>query len=389
MPDLGLDAIALTRQLIRMDTVNPPGNEHGLAHFLGELLETAGFAVAYHSFKPARTSLVARFPFNHTSNPICFSGHLDTVPLGSAEWDMAPHGAEIIDDRLYGRGSSDMKAGISAFVAAALDHVRRAPRAANLVLVLTASEETGCQGANHLAETEGALGEAGAIVIGEPTANYPMVAHKGVMWLRARTRGVTAHGSMPEFGVNAIYRARRLIEKLEKFRFNGLTHELLGSPTLSIGTMRSGDNINSVPDLAELGIDIRTIPGIDNGELREQLIGHLAPELADLEGIIDIEPLYTSPDLPWVQRVYQIVTPIIGLRPEPRGASYFTDACALKRVYRDAPTLILGPGDPAQAHQSNEFCLVSRIIQAVEIYGALMRDWCCASHDNVVPVAMN
>jgi succinyl-diaminopimelate desuccinylase len=378
MSDSGQDAIALTRQLIRMDTINPPGNEHVPAHFLGELLQKAGFTVAYHSFEPARTSLVARYGSHGAAKPICFSGHLDTVPLGAAAWDFAPHGGEIIDDRLYGRGSSDMKAGIGAFVAAALEHVRRAARTANLVLVLTASEETGCQGANHLANTEGALGDAGAVIIGEPTANYPVIGHKGVLWLRARMRGVNAHGSTPEFGVNAIYRARRVIEKLEKFRFNEAQHEVLGSPTLSVGTMRSGTNINSVPDLAELGIDVRTIPGIDNDELHARLSDYLAPELAELDAIIDIEPIYTAPEVPWIQRVYDIVTPFIAVRPEPRGASYFTDACALKRVYR-APTVILGPGEPNLAHQTNEFCTLSRIVQAVDIYGALMRDWCDAS----------
>jgi succinyl-diaminopimelate desuccinylase len=377
MPYSGQDAISLTRRLIRMDTVNPPGNEHVPALFLGELLEEAGFDVAYHSFEPTRTSVVARFGANRALRPICFSGHLDTVPLGAAEWNFPAHGGDIVDDRLYGRGSSDMKGGICAFVMAALEHVRRVPRAANVVLVLTASEETGCQGARHLAATDGALGDAGAVVVGEPTANYPVIGHKGVMWLCARTRGVTAHGSTPECGVNAIYLARRILEKLEQFRFGEAQHELLGSPTLNVSTMRSGDNINSVPDLAELGIDIRTIPGMDNHALRRELVEHLAPELAELERIMDIEPLYTAPDTPWIRRVFEMITPIIGERPVPRGASYFTDACALTSVYRDAPTIILGPGEPQQAHQTNEFCLVSRIVQAVEIYGALMRDWDC------------
>lgn len=384
MLDLGQDAIALTGQLIRMDTVNPPGNEKVPARFLGRLLTEGGFEVSYHEFEPARTSLVARFGASPTSKPICFTGHLDTVPLGAAPWAFPPHAGQIMDDRLYGRGSSDMKSGVAAFVTSALDYARRAPREANLVLVLTASEETGCQGANHLADTDGTLGQAGAIVVGEPTANYPMIGHKGVLWLQARTRGVTAHGSMPEVGVNAIYVARRVIEKLEQFRFSETPHPLLGSPTLSVGTMRSGSNINSVPDLAELGIDIRTVPGMCHSELCERLVDYLGPDLAELEGVIDMAPLYTSPDVPWIRRVFQIVTPIIGLQPEPRGAGYFTDACALKPAYCDAPTVILGPGEANQAHQTNEFCLASRIVQAVEIYGALMRDWCGAVRQSEV-----
>src|SRR5579862_2105474 len=102
-------AIELTRQLVRMDTVNPPGNEHAPAVLLGGLLSDAGFDVAYHSFEPNRTSLVARYCANRALDPICFTGHLDTVPVGSAHWDCDAHGGEIVDGRLYGRGSSDMK----------------------------------------------------------------------------------------------------------------------------------------------------------------------------------------------------------------------------------------------------------------------------------------
>jgi succinyl-diaminopimelate desuccinylase len=372
-------AIELTQRLVRMNTVNPPGNGKAAALFLGDQLRGSGFDVAYHEFEPNRTSLVARYASNRAQDPLCFTGHLDTVPLGSAGWERDAHGGDIVDGRLYGRGSSDMKAGISAFVAAALEHVRRAPRAANLTLVLTASEETGCQGAHHLAST-GALGRAGALIVAEPTANYPMIGHKGVLWLTARTRGVAAHGSTPDIGVNAIYRARRVLEKLEGYRFAIPTHTHLGPPTLSVGTMNSGSNINTVPDRAEVGIDIRTIPGMDGAALRDQLIDHLAPELTDLENLVDFEPIWTSPDAPWVRRVFDLLTPLLGARPQPRGASYFTDACALKTVYLDAPTVILGPGDPDQAHQTDEYCHVSRIAQAVEIYGALLRDWNCASN---------
>lgn len=367
-------AIELTQRLVRMNTVNPPGNEHAVALFLGDLLRRAGFAVCYHAFEHDRTSLVARYASNPTHEPICFTGHLDTVPLGSAGWERDAHGGEIVDDRLYGRGSSDMKGGISAFVAAALAHVRRAPRAANITLVLTASEETGCQGAHHLAKMD-ALGTAGALVVAEPTANYPMIGHKGVLWLNARTRGVAAHGSTPEVGVNAIYRARRLLEKLERYRFAHPPHVHLGAPTLSVGTMISGSNINTVPDNAELGIDIRTVPGMNGAALRDQLREHLAPEIDALDAVVALEPIWTEPGAPWIGRVFDLLTPLLGGRPQPRGASYFTDACALKTVYADAPTVILGPGEPNQAHQTNEYCHVSRIAQAVGIYSALLRDW--------------
>ena len=126
-------------------------------------------------------------------------------------------------------------------------------------MAICAGEETGCEGSYHLAEI-GALGEAGAIVIAEPTSNYPILGHKGALWLKVETEGITSHGSMPEHGDNAIYKAARSVTKLEEFDFNVMPHELLGRSTLNVGTMQGGLNLNSVPDHAEFTIDIRTLP---------------------------------------------------------------------------------------------------------------------------------
>src|SRR6185437_16938244 len=118
----------------------------------------------------------------------------------------APFGGEIVDGRLYGRGASDMKSGVAAFVAAAIAEAGRLADGSGVKLVVTAGEETGCEGAASLAAS-GRLGAAGALVVGEPTANQLFVGHKGALWLKAATAGATAHGSMPEQGDNAVYKA--------------------------------------------------------------------------------------------------------------------------------------------------------------------------------------
>jgi len=100
-----------------------------------------------------------------------------------------------------------------------------------LELVITAGEETGCQGAFHLAQKSGALGRAGAVVVGEPTSNYPLVGHKGAFWLNARTRGVTAHGRCRKKASNAVFKAARAVAILEKFRFSNPPHPLMGQAT--------------------------------------------------------------------------------------------------------------------------------------------------------------
>ena len=131
-----------------------------------------------------------------------------------------------------------------------------------LVLIITAGEETGCTGAAALIRGEAqCCPQVGALVVAEPTGNQLLVGHKGALWLEAVTTGVTAHGSMPEKGVNAVYKAARAVTALQDFDFNFARHDVLGNPTLNVGAISGGLNINSVPDRAVIGIDIRTIPG--------------------------------------------------------------------------------------------------------------------------------
>ena len=144
-----------------------------------------------------------------------------------------------------------MKSGVAAFCVAATALANKLTGTPGVVLVITAGEEIGCAGAFDLARQKGVLGEAGAMVVAEPSSNRPLVGHKGALWLNAHTKGVTAHGSMPEEGDNAIYKAARVISKLEDFDFNVARHEMLGAPTLNVGTVHGGININSVPGLQQ------------------------------------------------------------------------------------------------------------------------------------------
>jgi len=372
------DAIALTQALVRMNTINPPGHEDQCTAYLGELLEGAGFRCTTHAFAPRRASLVARIGGSGSKAPLCFTGHVDVVPLGAASWSRDPFAAEIADGRLHGRGSSDMKSGVAAFVAAAIELAPRLASGPGLVLVITAGEETGCEGAFHLAELhklERILGIAGAMVVAEPTANYPLVGHKGALWLKAKTRGITAHGSMPERGDNAVCKAARAVSALERFDFGIAPDALMGRATLNIGTIRGGLNINSVPDAAEIGIDIRTIPGQRHAELLGCLGRHLGPDV-ELQTLLDVESVSTDPADPWVQRVFAVMAPLLGEAVVPRSVTYFTDAAALTQAYAGPPTVILGPGEPQLAHQTDEYCFVHRIEQAVAANREIIRDWC-------------
>jgi succinyl-diaminopimelate desuccinylase len=182
---------------------------------------------------------------------------------------------------------------------------------------------------------------------------------------------------MPERGENAVYKAARAVARLEQFDFEIAPHTLLGAPTLNVGTIAGGLNINSVPDQARIGIDIRTIAGQDHKALHAALANLLGQEV-ELEPILDVGSVYTDPSDPWVAQVFDIMTPLLGTQPEPRSVSYFTDAAALRPAYGNPPTVVLGPGEPQMAHQTDEYCVTDRIGQAVDAYSEIIRRWCNA-----------
>jgi len=368
------DAVALTRSLLRFDTINPPGRERDCARHIGAMLTEWGFRADYHEFAEGRTSIVARAGGTGAKAPLCLTGHIDVVPLGSNRWTRDPFGGETDGDRLYGRGSSDMKAGIAAILLAARNLAHRFSSTPGLVLVITAAEEGGCLGSQHLARTQ-LLGRAGAMVVGEPTSNYPYVGHKGSLKFHARFRGVSAHGSMPELGVNAIYKAARAVARLEAFDFEVPPHPVMGKPSMNVGTFEGGNAVNSVPDAASVGVDVRTVAGMDHAVLRTRFQALLGDD-TELEVFSDMNAVWTEPEHEWMQRVFEICRRHLGATPEPRAASYNTDAGNLLKAYAGAPVVILGPGEPQLAHQTDEYCSVERVRQSVAIYEELIRDWC-------------
>src|SRR5262249_49614910 len=161
-----------------------------------------------------------------------------------------------------------------------------------------------------------------------------------------------AHGSMPEKGVNAVYKAARAIAALEQFDFNVARHAVLGAPTLNVGTVRGGLNINSVPDHAAIGIDISTIPVQSHAGVRQELESYLGPDVA-LRTLVDMDSVWTDPAERWIKTVVEVARTITGEHHAPAAAPYFTDASALLPSLGAPATIILGPGELAQAHQTN------------------------------------
>lgn len=368
MKDTFRDVVALTQALIGFNTVNQPGQEAAIMAFLADGLGEAGFDCTLIPHAEGRASLIATKGLG-TDLPLCFSGHLDTVPLGLAPWSHAPFGGEIEGDRLYGRGGTDMKGGVAAFVVAA---IQAGDVPGGIALVLTAGEETGSEGARWLTAA-GHLPQAGALVIAEPTANRALAGHKGALWLRLVTQGVTAHGSTPHLGENAILKVAPTLQFLSGFD-PGCTHPVMGDATVNLGTISGGLNTNSVPDRCEMTVDLRSVPGIEHAVLRERIAAGVGDEVT-IEPVIDLPSVWTDPAQPWLARTIATAAEIAGADTRPAAAAYFTDASILTPAMGNLPTVILGPGEPDQAHKTDEYVLISRLREAVEIYVRMLDDW--------------
>lgn len=368
-----LDAVQLTARLVRHDTVNPPGNEQACIEDLANILSDAGFETTIVPFVEGRPNLVAKLGARQTAAPaLCFSGHVDTVPLGDTPWSFDPLGAEFRDGKVLGRGTSDMKAGVAAMVTACLAERATLRAGPGVVLVITAAEETGCQGAAAVGRSLD-IGPIEGVVVGEPTDNQLYFGHKGALWLEAVTTGVTAHGSMPHLGVNAIEKAVDQIQRLRGFDFPLTPGAALGALTLNIGRIEGGLNINSVPDQCRFTLDLRSNEHIDHRALLEALRAWCGPDLT-LNCIMDIPSVWTEPQNAFALRVASARQHVTGHGVQkPLFANYFTDGAILQGADKSIPVMILGPGDPTLAHKTDETCSIARIQQAEAIYRALIQ----------------
>ena len=365
--------IALTRELISHNTINPPGNEALLARKLGKLLSEHGFKVVLPEYELNRLHLVAEKGIRSSVPPLVLSGHLDTVPLGNEPWKADPFSGISQGDKIFGRGSSDMKGGVAAMTIAAIEATSAYSPEGGIRLIFTAGEELGCQGAQQLVRSHKDLGKARAIIVGEPTANIPAIGHKGALYLNVVAKGKTAHSSMPEQGDNAIYKAALCISKIEAFRFETDKDPLLGFPSINVGKMQGGLNINSVPDHAEFTIDVRSTTMIRHQSILQRLMKEFGEEIA-IETLVDLNPVSTLESDPLVQLVYAICG--IDSKSEKRAKAlpYLTDGSVLQPFYNGVPTIILGPGEPGMAHQTDEYCFVENIIQSVSIYKNILEN---------------
>lgn len=363
-----MDVVSLTRKLLSFNTINPPGNEAGIALFTGRLLADNGFDVEYHEFAENRLHLVAARGLSAGKPPLVLSGHFDTVPLGARDWSVDPFAGPVKEGRILGRGSSDMKGAIASMIIASIEAFRDSVPG-GVRFIITAGEELGCQGIVSMAANGLIPPDASAVVVGEPTGNIPATGHKGALYLNASATGKTAHSSMPHLGDNAIYKVVDAISRIREIDFGAEQDPLLGYPTLNIGKISGGMNINSVPDHASFTIDVRSTTKLEHSTILD-IIQEAAGKEISFEKLVDIGPVFTPVDHSFVKTV-NFECEGSGL---PFSLPYLTDGAVLQKTLK-APVVILGPGEVDQAHQTDEWCDIEKLRKSVGIYRNIISKW--------------
>jgi succinyl-diaminopimelate desuccinylase len=367
-------AIPFLQELLRIDSTNPPGNEQRIAQVLASRWERIGLPGKITRLEENRSNFEVRLK-GKGEKTLFFCGHMDTVSPGAKPWDYSPFAGEWVENRLYGRGASDMKSGLAAMMLAMEElYLSGATLHGDLVFLATAGEEVDSCGARHFFENVG-MSNVDAIVIGEPTNEKVVIGHKGALWLEIVTYGKTAHGSMPEQGINAIDHMSNVIELIQRYKLAWRVEKPpLGRGSMAITEIGGGIQTNVIPDQCYIRVDIRSVPP----KSHEQLFLELQQQLSELQNnvpglqvecrkLLDRSAVLTDVDSPIIQTALKIK----GLTDHDCfGISYYTDASVLNSS-SSIPTLIYGPGDEKLAHQPNEWVDVGAYLRSIAFYREL------------------
>ena len=353
------DAVDLTQRLVRVPSTSSTSGQQHIFDLVGSQLATAGFTIRADPAAPRRYLLA------HTSQPepmLLFACHVDTVPAGDAtRWTLGPLSGELVDGRIVGRGSSDMKSGLAAAVTALANAQRNQ---ISCGLLLTADEEIGCRGARAAVEALRAV-PVGAVIVPESTSNDVLLGHRGAVWLRLTARGRAAHGGTPELGRNALLELAATLLDIDS-RLPRRQHKTLGTTTVNVGTMTSGTTVNIVPDLADASLDIRYVDADEPAAIHTWLAAEHPRTEARVQE--QLSPVLSRANDPWISTLPAAAS---GHSVAP----YFTDASALAEVLPGRPIVIWGPGQPEQAHTVNESVDSQYIQRAVQLYGQALGAW--------------
>ncbi|MDS0473375.1 ArgE/DapE family deacylase [Natrinema sp. 1APR25-10V2] len=400
------ELVDLALDLLAIDTSNPPGDTRELVGFLEEYLSELPVDVERFAVDPAKPNLLVTLS-GASDRTLLYNGHLDTVPFDAEAWSFDPLG-ERVDDRLYGRGATDMKGAVAAMllvVRAFAESDTELP--VDLAFAFVSDEEVGGD-AGLPALLEADRLEADACVIGEPTCERDRhsvtVADRGSIWLTLEATGEAAHGSRPMLGENAIDRlyeavttlrerfgTRRLdvdpaiepileesIEFYEPAMGTETARELFETPTINLGVLEGGEAINSVPGSARAELDVRLTAGVPTpdvlSEIRECVADCDGITIADVSWSVGTaEPV----EAPLVEALASTAEATTGERVYRRSATGGGDAKKLRNA--GIPTVEFALGTDT-VHAVDEYTTVDALVGNATIYATLPAAWDAAAN---------
>jgi succinyl-diaminopimelate desuccinylase len=396
------EATTFLQELIRIPTVNPPGDAyHECASFIGECLHALGYEVEYIDLTPAEVAELAPYGNNKPRvNVICrlagsqatpvmhFNGHMDVVPAGSG-WSKPPFGGDVLNGRIYGRGASDMKGGIAAQVYA-VEAIRRAGLELRGTIEQSGvvdEESTGNRNAGM-----GLLVERGYVspqrteyvVITEPlNADNICLGHRGAIWGEITTFGRQSHGSTPERGINAVEQMADFITEAthtlqprlqQRHNSRPVVPASASSASLSFNMLEGGTNVNSVPDRCRVAFDRRLVMGESvaeaRGEIRELLEQRARSDPAFRYEYVEryaAEPTWVSDCTPLVQAFGAALQRVLGRPPAYVCSPGTDDQRFVVQMARIEQCIIYGPGEITQAHVIDESLALADLLTSIKV----------------------
>jgi acetylornithine deacetylase len=353
--------------------------EADLARYLEGVGSSVGLAARRLPIAGQGFNLLLTCEVDRSKSWLLFESHMDTVAVEGMTID--PFGGEIRDGKLFGRGACDTKGTGAAMLWALQAYAACRDQPNNIALLFTVDEEVRKTGVKAFTENQaGSLAwRPAAAIVGEPTMLAPIVAHNGIARWIARTRGVAAHSSDPSRGRSAITDMMKVIDVIENGYAPALTasHPLTGKAECSVNVIRGGSGVNIIPDSCEIEIDRRVVPGEDPADVLP-VIERMFDRLREDDPGLRLENEITMLDPPLdptigkeFGRGVRECLAAQGLPGDLLGASYGTDASQFSEA--GIPTVVLGPGDIAQAHSKDEWLSLEQLDGGVDAYGHLMR----------------
>ncbi|MFG3438476.1 M20 family metallopeptidase [Nonomuraea sp. NPDC047897] len=376
--------VEFTQALVRVPSTNDPArgrDERPAAELVAAKMREWGWEPHVQEAAPGRPNVVAVVEGGGGEGPtLMFEGHTDVVTEGDlSEWTVDPFGGEIRDGRLWGRGSADMKSGLAATLYATRALQLAGPFPGRIKVCALADEEGLMIGAHHFV-AEGLAADVDGAIVAEPEAGEICAVAKGALRLRVDLTGKMAHGAMPRHGRNPVPAAASLVAALEtlekELQDRHPAHEHLGEVYVTPTVVRAGseEQVNVIPAVASVFVDVRTIPGVDHQEIAGR-VGALAARdgiIAEVSILVDRPPVDVPVDDPVVAALAAAHRAVTGQEPVYGGVPGSTDGTVLTH-WGGVPSVVYGPGGKWIAHQADEYVEVAEIVRCTRVFAEAAR----------------